>query len=256
MPNLNLFDNYFNWTMSYFSNSDIHLPYGRIEALDTAPRTEKERLFMQKSIRASGINPASGKSKLAIWLVSNCYARSNRLQYVRQLQKFLDVDIISSKGKCGGKDLCPKEKNEELCYDMIEKTYKFYLSFENSICKEYVTEKFFNAIARNVVPIVLGGADYASIAPNHSYINALDYTPHKLAEYLKLLDRNDSLYAEFFWWKPHYRVLNLHRSNQEAFCKLCADLHSIKAKETKIITGLQKWYVTESQCNRPKFNQT
>ena len=49
---------------------------------------------------------------------------------------------------------------------------------------------------RNIVPVVLGGADYAAIAPPHSYINALDYTPHELATYLTELDRNATFLVE------------------------------------------------------------
>jgi hypothetical protein len=178
------------------------------------------------------------------------------MKYVRQLQKYVDVDIISSGGKCGGKDLCPKLKNDELCYDMIEKTYKFYLAFENSICREYVTEKFFNSIARNLVPIVLGGANYSAIAPEHSYIDALAYSPRQLAAYMKRVDQNDSLYAEFFWWKPHYRVVNLPQTNKESFCNLCAALHETPMQERKA-QGLQKWYVDDSHCLvRPNFNST
>ena len=71
-------------------------------------------------------------------------------------------------------------------------------------------------MARDVVPVVLGGADYSAIAPPHSYINAMDYTPKQLAQYLLELDRNDTLYASYFWWKPHYRVLNELRTNEDA----------------------------------------
>lgn len=39
---------------------------------------------------------------------------------------------------------------------MVERDYMFYLAFENSICADYVTEKFFNAMKRDVIPIVLG----------------------------------------------------------------------------------------------------
>lgn len=256
MPRLDAFENYFNWTMTYLPESDIPLPYGRIEPLASAPNTESEQRHIQESVRLSNVNPAKGKTKLVIWMVSNCHARSNRMKYVRELQKYLDVDIISTEGKCGGKDLCPKMKNDDICYDMIEKTYKFYLAFENSICRDYVTEKFFNSIARNLVPIVLGGANYSAIAPKHSYINALEYSPGELAAYMKELDENDALYAEFFWWKPHYRVVNLPQTNKESFCNLCAALHETPLEERKA-KGLHKWYFEDSHCLvKPNFNST
>ncbi len=40
-------------------------------------------------------------------------------------------------------------------YD-IQRVYKFYLSFENSLCRDYVTEKFFTR-AGNILPVVRGG---------------------------------------------------------------------------------------------------
>ena len=58
---------------------------------------------------------------------------------------------------------------------MLEQDYKFYLSFENSICVDYVTEKFYNALLFNTVPVVYGGADYSRLAPNMSYINIRNY---------------------------------------------------------------------------------
>lgn len=109
---------------------------------------------------------------------------------------------------------------------MLELKYKFYLSFENSDCKDYVTEKFFNILNYNMVPIVYGAANYSAIAPPHSYINAMDYTPKALAEYLKLLDANDALYNEYFWWKKHYTVENgVYQMARHAFCDLCQKLH-------------------------------
>ena len=54
--------------------------------------------------------------------------------------------------------------NETACWEMAERDYFFYLSFENSICKDYVTEKFFNAMDQNILPITLGGTDYYNSA--------------------------------------------------------------------------------------------
>jgi alpha-1,3-fucosyltransferase len=47
--------------------------------------------------------------------------------------------------------------------EMLDKGYKFYLSFENSLCSDYVTEKFWKILNFNIVPIVLGGANYEKV---------------------------------------------------------------------------------------------
>ena len=103
-------------------------------------------------------------------------------------------------------------------------------------------------MARNIVPVVLGGANYSSIAPPHSYINALDYNPRQLAEYLTILDRDDILYAEYFWWKPHYRVELMHNLKAVAFCNLCEALHSLPLNRSKVVTDAKKWFVDDSNC--------
>ena len=254
MPkNLSQFDGVFNRTMSYLSGSDFWQPYGRIDQLPTAPKTNDQRRELIDKFLKSDYNPASKKTKLAIWMVSTCDTPSNREKYVKSLQKYVPVDIISKKGRCGGNETCPKDKHEA-CYEMIEQDYKFYLAFENSICNEYVTEKFFQYMARNIVPVVLGGANYSAMAPEHSYINALDYTPKELAEYLLLLDRNDHLYKEYFWWKNHYQVINTKKFSEKVFCELCAELHA-DPMESKSATGLHKWYYTNSNCTvKPSFS--
>ena len=54
---------------------------------------------------------------------------------------------------------------------MLESNYKFYISFENSLCSDYVTEKFFNILKYNIIPITLNGVDMSEIAPPNSYID-------------------------------------------------------------------------------------
>ena len=58
---------------------------------------------------------------------------------------------------------------------MMERDYKFYIAFENSICRDYVTEKFYNTLLFNTVPIVYSGANFSAIAPKGSYINIHDF---------------------------------------------------------------------------------
>ena len=252
---LDQYNGFFNRTMTYLSDSDFHYPFGRIDALPSAPKSTVERLRMMRNVFRSDYNPAAGKNNIAVIMTMNCDVPSQRLNYVHQLQKHISVDIISPGGKCGGEDACPLwthyRNYEDECRDMIEIKYKFYLAFENSICDEYVTEKFFFAIGRNIVPVVLGGANYSAIAPPHSYINALDYTPKELAEYLTLLHLNDHLYAEYFWWKPHYQVFNSISLASNVFCDICEALHRPKRK---VVTGLQNWFVNSRHCvSRPFY---
>ncbi len=83
-------------------------------------------------------------------------------------------------------------EEERKCFSKLAEGFKFYLSFENSLCDHYVTEKLVKALENNVVPIVMGGADYAQIAPPNSFINVADFeTVKELANYIKFLDSND-----------------------------------------------------------------
>ena len=69
-----------------------------------------------------------------------------------------------------------------------------------------MTEKFFNILAYNVIPVVFNGANMSAIAPPHSYINAEDFSSvEQLVEYLLKVGRNDTLFASYFWWRDYYK---------------------------------------------------
>jgi alpha-1,3-fucosyltransferase len=102
---------------------------------------------------------------------------------------------------------------------MLESKYKFYLSFENSLCEDYVTEKFFKVLNYTIIPIVLGGANYSRIAPAKSFIDVIDFQSiAQLAEYIKYLDQNETAYAEYFEWKNYFRT---SMTLKNGFCQLC-----------------------------------
>ena len=56
--------------------------------------------------------------------------------------------------RCG--DMKCSKLSQSKCMEMLARDYKFLLAFENSNCVDYITEKFFNALANSVVPIVMG----------------------------------------------------------------------------------------------------
>ena len=64
--------------------------------------------------------------------------------------------------------------NRQNLYRKMLRKYKFYLSFENALCQDYITEKFFLALHSGVIPIAYGGLsrqDYEKVrsgeAVNH-----------------------------------------------------------------------------------------
>ncbi|RNA15250.1 alpha-(1-3)-fucosyltransferase C-like [Brachionus plicatilis] len=95
-------------------------------------------------------------------------------------------------GKCGIRciDFFKKSSNEN-CKELVANSHKFYLSFENSICNGYISEKFFQILRYDIIPVVLGGGNYSYFIPKTGYINVLDYkTPKDLADYLLYLEQN------------------------------------------------------------------
>lgn len=116
---------------------------------------------------------AANKTKKVAWFVSNCGARNNRLQYARELGKYIEVDIY---GGCGSLK-CPRSDDKK-CFNILESDYKFYLAFENSNCRDYITEKLFvNGLGHDVLPIVMGGRpdDYQKSAPEGKSLMLFHY---------------------------------------------------------------------------------
>ncbi len=104
--------------------------------------------------------------------------------------------------------------------------YKFYLAFENANCVDYITEKYwFIPLQNNIVPVVLGGGNYSNrnLAVPGSFINVMDFkTVKDLADYLLMLDKNDTAYNEYFLWKKRYYL----DEPPPWTCKMCAMLNN------------------------------
>lgn len=212
--------NFYNWTMTFRRDSDIHSPYAVVVRKVTG-------------YKIPSLETINSKKKKVAWFVSNCYTAGakRRLRYVQELQKHIPVDIY---GKCGTLTCTGSEQ----CYQMLQDNYKFYLSFENSFCEDYVTEKLFNVLRYNVVPVVLGCANYDVIAPPYSVINTNSFmNPKHLAEYLWSLDSNTTEYIKYFEWKKEYTIED---STQYVLCQLCEKLH--KPLQYSWYEDVKKWY--------------
>ena len=65
------------------------------------------------------------------------------------------------------------------CEENLLSEYKFYLSFDNSLCKEYTTEKTFLRM-QQFVSVVYTWNNFTQRFPQHSFINALDFPTPKV----------------------------------------------------------------------------
>ena len=210
IKNYSMYDHFFNWTMTYRMDSDIVRPYGWI-----SDKTSPNMLYPPADIKWQKPRPLTAvqkhnhthpKKKMIAWMVSNCETYSKREDYVRALNKIIPVDVF---GACGDLE-CGKveDHNTPECDRMLEEEYKFYISFENSLCSDYVTEKFYRTLSLDIVPIVMGGADYKKRAPPKSYIDVKDFeSPEHLANFLLELDKDDEEYLSYFWWKVGRKYL-------------------------------------------------
>jgi len=221
------YGNVFNWTMTYRRDSDIYHPYGRVEKVLKSPSSPSS-----KSSRK--LSPSVPKPKLVAWVVSNCYTHSNRESYVLELENYIPVDKY---GSCGNLN-CVGDTIAD-CYSYLSRTYKFYLAFENSVCVDYVTEKFYDCLNYDMVPVVYGGANYSAISPPGSFIDTQDFqSPKALATYLTYLDKNPEEYAKYLSWKESYRILP-----SDGWCSLCTKLKYDTG--IKSYSNIWEWWKTK-----------
>ena len=218
--------------MTYRRDSDVFAPYGSFSPLSQPTSVE---LILN---RVRGLP----KQKLVAWVVSNCKTSSKREEYVSELQKHISVDVF---GGCGVKS-CPGARiTSEKCRSLLETDYMFYLAFENSKCNDYVTEKFYLALDIDIVPIVMGGANYSAIAPPDSYIDVNHYSnAQELAKELKRLSTAREEYLNFFRWKAEKKVQP--GISGQMGCNLCKSLH--ESKPTKIYQDLGAWWRDGGNC--------
>ncbi|XP_041376285.1 alpha-(1,3)-fucosyltransferase C-like [Gigantopelta aegis] len=179
----------FNWTMDYRKDADIRSPYGIFKKL---PQPRKRNYT----------DIVSKKKGLVSWMVSHCDTEGKRELYAKKMKTFVPLAMF---GGCGGRG-CLRSQ-DEACLREINR-HKFYLSFENAFCPDYITEKFYRCYTIDLVPVVRGGGNYSRDLPEGTYVNTADFkSVADLAKYLNYLDKNDDKYIEYLRRKDEYEVV-------------------------------------------------
>ena len=156
----------------------------------------------------------------------------------------MSLDIF---GACGS-HACPKSGD---CRTFIAASYKFFFAIENSICSGYITEKFFDTLKLDIVPVVLGRVGYESWIPRSGFINAADYaSAEDLGEYLLQLGEDEVAYNKYFAWKRYLRVEP--RPAQQAYlCEMCIRLNLEERSgvvERKVLRKMKERYGMSENC--------
>jgi len=133
--------------------------------------------------------------------VSNCHnaGASERLKQMEELRKHMPLHSYGA---------CLKNKDEPKLSDnrsenkrLVLQRYKFYLSFENSDIKDYVSEKVFDGLLAGTLPVYRGAESIDKFLPsptNPSVVKMSDFGSDmkKLADYLLFLAEDEEKYNE------------------------------------------------------------
>lgn len=217
--NLRHFSNVFNMTVSYRRDADVSVPYGQLQPREAAGRPTDAI--------------PSNKTFLVCWVVSNYQNQHTRSKVYRELRAVTPVQVY---GRWSGRPL-----SSDALLPTISRCY-FYLAFENSISKDYITEKLWhNSYQGGAVPVVLGPPveDYQAVAPPRSFIHVGDFASTKdLAEHLQRLAADQQRYRDYFSWRRDWKV-KLVADWRERLCSICSRFSRLPQR--RVYASLHDW---------------
>jgi hypothetical protein len=231
----------FNWTATYRFDSDAVSFFYAKSMLEWSYSSEFDENY----------DFFAAKTEFAANIASTCYQASNRHILIDQLKMYVNVSVF---GGCGVSCPVPNEDWGSFgCKEYVAEKFKFYLAFENSVCKSYITEKFFDVLRLNIVPVVYGAGPYDRYVPKSGFINVFDFkTVNELADYLAKVGNDRNLYNSYFKWKKYvkfeYKKPKPIRGGQ--FCDMCIkmNLHHVLGSPKSHIPDIRKYWENDGNC--------
>jgi alpha-1,3-fucosyltransferase len=225
----------FNWSSTYMSDSTFFSFYYRNLNMVWNDNINGSYSFKQSVMK---------KAKIAT-IINECSHYRDHLIYLNELKKYIQVDVY---GKCGKFNDCQEDSinnySNDKCLEYLSKNYKYYFSFENNVCDNYVTDQFFDILKYDLVPIIFKSFDHDNYVPNNAFINANQYSTAKsLADYILYLESNLTAYLNHFKWKKYVEF----RDNKKylnglhsILCDMCIKLNLNDFDQLEIANNIRK----------------
>ncbi|XP_045448772.1 4-galactosyl-N-acetylglucosaminide 3-alpha-L-fucosyltransferase FUT6-like [Melitaea cinxia] len=222
--------NIFNWSMTYRSDSDVPVPYGRTIPLQKPILNEMTDEYLTKLIPYWNNKQ---RDILATILISNCGV-SRRMAYLKELQEQMSVEVY---GQCSKNHKTSCRGHFRSDCNLIA-NYLFYLVFENSLCEDYLTEKlFYNAYSKGAIPVIMGPSvdNCKHLLPPNSFLHVDNYkNAQELAEHMLRISKDENNILSYHRWRNDFEVVNEHGyfgSKSYHFCRVCEALNYNDVKE-------------------------
>ncbi|CAC5374314.1 FUT-1 [Mytilus coruscus] len=190
------------------------------------------------------IKPPPEKLAGQIWVYFTNEAPTYRVSptniaWTKSMSKFDWVDIY---GRCGNLS-CQRQhplkisSDLKICKSYVSQNYKFYLSFENSLCNNYVSEKVYDIFEDDnmMLPVIRGAPNIASVLPEGTFITTSNFTsPKHLAAFLAKIGSSEKEYTSYLKKKHSYSVTNWAFNFKTEICDLCTRIKNEKLVNKKI----------------------
>ncbi|XP_034557178.1 alpha-(1,3)-fucosyltransferase 4-like [Notolabrus celidotus] len=230
-PGLRRFNNVFNLTLTYRTDSDIFLPYGYL----VLKNQRSPRNHLAQPLHAPSSQPL--RPRLLAWVISNWSESHERVAFYYQLSRHIKVDVFGRAGRP-----LPEDRGRGSVVRMLGR-YQFYLALENSRHTDYITEKLWNAVLAGSIPVVLGPSrqNYERFLPPKAFIHVDDFpSVRALAKYLLRLSRDPVRLRRHLDWRGSY---SLHQPSfwAEHYCTACRAVRRTRGR-TEVVQDLERWF--------------
>lgn len=207
---------FFNVTMTYRSDSDLHIPYRILHKVTT-----NYSYPLKETI--------SSRRGLICWLTTLKALKMSKKssKFVRELNKYIKIKIFNVDLELKGN------------YSVFEKNFKFFLYIEKHDCDEYITDSLYTLMEYDIIPIVYGSSDYRKILPTTSFINAKDFDVANLAQYIRFIAENKNIYWSYLEWKKYFVFM---RSHSAVLCDLCSLVSTRSNYQMQVYEDIEKWF--------------